>query len=325
MPPAVRRLTIPLVGACGVAIGSLMAPTFAAFSGTTENSGNTLNAAADWLAPSASASVVRKSGGGVPGFIKQGGTYYVYANVSDAGNPPSGTSTVTANVTTITSGHTAVTLSSGSWTVDSVSYNRRSAQLTADAVLVGGSKSFSLTMTDAASNSTTQSGFTVTVDNIIPAGSDVQTENVSGGENGRPELGDRVIYTFTERMEPESISAGWSGASTNVTVRIVENGQNDLVQIWNDANGVQLPLGEINTQGNYVTATATFGASGTRSTMVQSNAVITITLGTLNSGTTRSNNNDAQLWTPSSAATDLAGNNCDVSVVTELGILDPDF
>jgi hypothetical protein len=126
-------------------------------------------------------------------------------------------------------------------------------------------------------------------------------------------------------MEPESIVAGWSGASTNVTVRIVDNSVNDLVQIWNDVNGTQLPLGVINTQGNYVTSTATFGASVTRSTMVQNNGVITITLGTLNSGTTRTNNNDTQLWTPSSAATDLAGNNCDVSVVTELGILDPDF
>jgi hypothetical protein len=325
MPPGLRRLAIPLVGACGVAIGSLVAPTFAAFSGTTENSGNTLSAAADWVAPSASASVVRKGAGGVPGFIKQGGTYYVYANVSDAGNPASGTSTVVANVSTITSGQTAVTLSSGSWTVDALSYNFRSAQLTADAVLVDGSKSFSLTMTDAASNSATQSGFTVTVDNIVPAGSDVQTENVSGGENGRPEAGDKVIYTFTERMEPESILAGWTGASTSVTVRIVDNSTNDLVQIWNDVNGTQLPLGQINTQGNYVLATATFGASGTRSTMLQSNAVITITLGTLNSGTTRSNNLDTQLWTPSSAATDLAGNNCDVSVVTELGVLDPDF
>ncbi|HZA26891.1 MAG TPA: hypothetical protein VE915_04470 [Actinomycetota bacterium] len=60
------------------------------------------------------------------------------------------------------------------------------------------------------------------MDDIVPAGSGIQTENVSGGENGRPELGDKVIYTFTERIEPESIVAGWTGASTNVTVRIVD-------------------------------------------------------------------------------------------------------
>lgn len=326
MPPGLRRLTIPLVGACGVAIGSLVAPTFAAFSGTTENSGNSLTAAADWVAPSASASVIRKSGGGLPGFIKQGGMYYVYANISDAGNPASGTSTVTANVSTITSGQTAVALSTGSWTVDGASYNYRSAQHTADAVLVDGSKSFSLTMTDAASNTATQNGFTVTVDNIVPAGSDIQTVNVSGGTNGRAELGDKVIYTFTERIEPDSVLAGWDGNSTNVVLRFNNSGGNDLVQIWSASNLSQLPLGQINTQGDYISASITFGASGTPSTMVQSGSTITITLGTVSDASKlKTHGVDAQLWTPSSAATDLAGNNCDVSVVTELGLSDPDF
>lgn len=326
MPPGLRRLTIPLVGACGVAIGSLVAPTFAAFSGTTENSGNSLTAAADWVAPSASASVVRKGAGGVPGFIKQGGTYYVYANVSDAGNPASGTSTVVANVSNITSGQTAVTLSPGSWTVNGVSYNFRSALLTANAVLVDGSKSYTLTMTDGGGNSRTQTGFSVEVDNVVPAGSDVQTENVSGGTNGRAELGDKVIYTFTERIEPDSVLAGWDGSSTNVVLRFNNNSVNDLVQIWTASNSSQLPLGQINTQGDYISASITFGASGTPSTMVQSGSTITITLGTVSDASKlRTHGLDTQLWTPSSAATDLAGNNCDVSLVTEVGDLDPDF
>jgi hypothetical protein len=326
MPPGLKRLTIPLVGACGVAIGSLVAPTFAAFSGTTENSGNTLNAAADWVAPSASASVIRKSAGGLPGFIKQGGTYYVYANLSDAGNPASGISTATANVSTITSGQTAVLLSSGSWTVDGVSHNYRSAPLTADAVLVDGSKSYTLTMADTVGNSETQSGLSVVVDNIVPAGSDIQTENVSGGTNGRAELGDKVIYTFTERIEPDSVLASWEGSSTNVVLRFNNNGGNDLVQIWNSSNSSQLPLGQINTQGDYISGSITFGATGTHSTMVQSGSTIAITLGTVSDASKlRTHGLDTQLWTPSSGATDLAGNNCDISLVTELGDLDPDF
>ena len=69
--------------------------------------------------------------GGVGGFIKKGGTYYVYANVTDTGNPASGVSTVNANVSAITSGSTAATLTAGTFTVDGVSYNRRSASLTA--------------------------------------------------------------------------------------------------------------------------------------------------------------------------------------------------
>jgi hypothetical protein len=325
-----RRLRLPLVWACGVAVGSLVAPTFAAFSGTTQNDGSSVAAHPDWVAPSATASVIRKSAGGLPGFIKQGGTYYVYASVSDSGNPASGVSTVTANVSSITSGQTATALSIGSWTVDNVSYNYRSAQLTANAVLVGGSKTYALTMTDAGGNSQTQSGFSVVVDNIVPAGTDIQTENVSGGTQGRPELGDTVMYTFTERIEPDSLLGGWNGGSTNVVLRFLNGGgggaaANDLVQIWNAANTSQLPLGEIQTRGNYVSDDVTFGASGTPSTMVQIGSVVTITLGTASSTSVLTNGTDTQLWTPSSVATDLAGNNCDVSVVTELGVADPDF
>jgi hypothetical protein len=232
-------------------------------------------------------------------------------------------------VSSITSGQTAAALSSGSWTVDGVSYDYQSAQLTANAVLVDESKSYTVTMTDAAGNSRTQNGFSVVVDNVVPAGSDIQTENVSGGTQGRPELGDKVAYTFTERIEPGSILGGWNGSSTNVVLEFLNNGagvnNNDLVQIWNAANSSQLPLGQIETQGNYVSANVTFGASGTPSTMVQTGNVITITLGTASSTSVLTNGADTQLWTPSSVATDLAGNNCDVSIVTELGVLDPDF
>ncbi|HYH28224.1 MAG TPA: hypothetical protein VEA19_05565 [Actinomycetota bacterium] len=321
-----RAASYLAVWAMGALIGSLAVPTFAAFSSSASSSGNRYVTATDWTPPSVTSAVIAKSAGGVPGYIKQGGTYHVYALVSDTGNPASGTSSVTANVSNVTSGSASVAMSSGSFTIGGVTYNYRSAQLTADAGLTHGAKTFSITATDGASNSATVSGYSVSVDNVVPAGTDIQTQNTSGGTNGHAELGDRIVYTYTEQMEPVSILAGWSGSSTNVVVRINNNTINDVVQIWNSSNSTQLALGQINTQGNYVKGDVTFGASGTPSTITQSGATITITLGTVsNTSDINTNSLDTLLWTPSAASTDRAGNPCDVQTVTELGVLDPDF
>ena len=79
-------LSLAALGAAGV--------SFAAFGGTTANSGNSFAARSDWLAPSAGSSVIIRQNGGVAGYVKQSSSYYVYANVSDRGNPASGTTSV---------------------------------------------------------------------------------------------------------------------------------------------------------------------------------------------------------------------------------------
>ena len=113
----------------------------------------------------------------LPGFIRQGGTYYVYANVTDGGCAPSGIATVRANVSTVTTGSTAVALSAGAFTVGGVAYNYRSASLTANGTLTAGAKAYTITSTDNAANGQTQTGYSVTVDNTRPTGSNVQTAN----------------------------------------------------------------------------------------------------------------------------------------------------
>src|SRR2546423_3726779 len=92
---------------------------------------NTVASAADWLPPSVSTTVIAKQTGYLAGAIKPpGALYFVYANVADSGNPASGVSTVTVDVSTITAGQTAVALTSGSYTVNGVTYNYRSTGLT---------------------------------------------------------------------------------------------------------------------------------------------------------------------------------------------------
>ena len=79
----------------------------------------------DTTVPVVTASVIDKTAGDKPGFVKQGGTYFVYANANDTAGS-TGThvvSTVTADVSSITTGSTAVTLTTagGPFTVGGVS------------------------------------------------------------------------------------------------------------------------------------------------------------------------------------------------------------
>jgi hypothetical protein len=296
------------------------------FTATAPNSGNSITAAADFRAPNASVSAIGKTAGGVVGQIKKGGTYYVYANVSDSGKPASGVSSVTANVSSITSGSTAVALSTGSFSSGGVSYGYRSAALTAGTGLAAGSYSYSLTLTDKAGNSKTQAGFTVTVDNTAPTGTDLQTAN-GGATSGLAEAGDKITFTFSEPIEPNSIVSGWNSGSTNVVVRL-NNGvsANDTVTVYNATNATQLPLGSVNLGAtDYTSANLTFGATGTPSSMLMSGNSITITLGTQSAAATTASVTGTMSWTPSASATDAAGNAASTTAVTESGAADKDF
>ncbi|MEX2555755.1 MAG: hypothetical protein WEB06_08990 [Actinomycetota bacterium] len=302
---------------------------FAFFSDSSPVTGNTFSTKADWEAPTASESVVAKTVGYSAGYIKQGATYYVYANITDGGNPASGVSTATADVSTIDTGQTAVALASGSFSVEGVSYNRRSASLTANGTLSEGTYGYTVTMTDVEGNSKTQAGFSVVVDNTVPAASDIQTAN-GGSIVGRADIGDAITFTFSEPIDPNSILSGWDGLSTSVVVRLNDDGLlglgSDSVRIYNSSNAAQLPLGSVDLRrGDYTSSNRTFGATGTPSTMVMSGNSITITLGTQSGAATTAGGNGNMSWTPSATATDRAGNACSTSSKTETGTADKEF
>ncbi|HVO52780.1 MAG TPA: hypothetical protein VMT37_00050 [Solirubrobacterales bacterium] len=298
---------------------------FGAFLKSTANAGNTITAATDFVAPEVTASVISKSTGGVAGLIKKAGTYYVYANVEDAGNPSSGLKTVTANVTTITSGTTAASLSAGTYEVEGVEYNRRSAKLTAGSSLAAGSYSYSVTAKDVSGNSATESGFSVEVDNTVPAAADVQTTN-GGAIAGRPDIGDKITLTLTKEIEPETVLAGWTGPSTSVVVRVNNVEAADTVTIYNSTNKTLLPLGTISLgRTDYTTANITFGASGTASTMTMSGNQIMIVLGTQSAAGTTAASTGTMTWTPVATPTDFAGNAVSTTAKTESGSADKDF
>jgi hypothetical protein len=291
-------------------------------------SSNALATAAsfDTVAPTVSATVISKPGQYVAGFIRQAGTYQVYANATDGGAAPSGIATITADVSTITTGQTAAPLVAGSFTVQGVTYGYRSATLTARTPLTAGAKAYTLSSTDNAGNNRLQTGFAVTVDNTAPTAADIQTTN-GGTAVGRIEANDTVVYTFSEAIDPESILAGWTGAATNVVVRFTDGANNDTYAVWNAGNTVQLALGSVATKGNYVTGAVTAGATGTPSSMVldTTTKTITVRLGTVSGPVATDAANNKAVWSPSAGAFDDAGNAMSTTTASENGANDPDF
>jgi hypothetical protein len=317
------RLVALLVLACVVVVGaSTVRPTSSSWTDTTTNAGILITAAPDWEAPALGTAVVGKSTGGVAGYIHKGATYYVYANVTDGGNPASGTSAVTSSVSSITSGQSAVVLSAGSFTAQGVSYNRRSAILTAGATLAAGSYATTITSTDVATNAATVTGPAATVDNTPPTGSAIHMTNGSGVA-GRPDSGDLLTYTWSEQVDAYAMLASWSGAATAVRVVITDGlTTNDTVTIRTTA-GTTLPFGSADLNSNHVLTTSTFDA-----TMTQVGAAVTVTLGALVSGLPNTSTAIAAItWATgtTTGATDRAGNALTASTVTESGTADYEF
>jgi hypothetical protein len=292
--------------------------THGAFAGQTSEASNIITAMPDFRGPTVSSVVIGKSSGGATGAIKTGATYRVYANVTDVGTPPSGTSTVTANVAAITAGQTAAPLSAGSWPAGGVTYSHRSAVLTAGA-LANGAQSFTLTATDVAGNLTLANGG-VTIDSSAPAATGIAA---SGGTAGRPEAGDVLTLTANDALDSFSVLANWTGAATTVQVRFVNVGSGDRLEVWDSAGTTQLPFGTIGLgRKDYTTGTLSFNGS----TMTQSNGVISITLGTpiVGAVTTVGGTGDMS-WAPVATVTDRAGNAMSTTAFTEPAPSDTDF
>jgi hypothetical protein len=289
--------------------------------------GETTSASLTVNRPTVATAVIAKSAGGVSGAIKQGGTYFVYANVTGSGTPPAGVGSVTADVSAITTNQTAAALTSGTYTIDGQSYDYRSAQLTAKSSLSAGSHAFTVKLTDSAGTATTTS-YSVTVDNTAPRTSDIQTTNVSGGTAGKPEAGDTVIFTYTKAVDPTTVLSGWDGSSQPVIAEIVDGGTSgdDKFEVLNASTQAQLPLGTVDLgRKDYVSQTTTFGASGTSATMVLSGSAITVTLGTPSATAGTAAATGTLTWTPSTTVTDAAGNAVSSNTVTETGTADKDF
>ena len=296
-------LSLVALAACVLAV----AFSAASFTDSKQNS-QTVSAIADWTAPSAEASVIAGESG-TAGTIASGDKYYVYAKVSESGNPASGIASVKANVSAITSGGTAVSLTTGSYVVGGVSYNYRSAQLTAGSTLKAGTLAYTLALADAAGNSGEQS-FSVTIETAAPfAGADFATENGRRNTEGQPEEGDSLFYTFTNAPKPSSIVPKWAGSGTASVTVSIEDDASDVVLTVSGAT-----IGAVTIEGNYAANKKT--AVFTKSSLSISGSVVTIVLGANSSNSKKDTNPHAPTWAPVSSILDLFGHACSTATVT---------
>jgi hypothetical protein len=122
----------------------------------------------DTTGPTVSGVAIANTTTSAVGWLKKSGAYIIYANASD----PTGISSVKANVSTITSGQTALSLTacSTSCTVGGVTYGYKSASKTAGSALAEGVLGFSVTASDGLTNATVANG-SVHVDNTAPTAS----------------------------------------------------------------------------------------------------------------------------------------------------------
>jgi hypothetical protein len=208
--------------------------------------------------------------------------------------------------TVVTAATQAATAGAGSVTFSGLS----------TATLVDGTVTATAWVTANTGDSSPTASATLVRDIVAPGASDISGAN--GGTAGKLDTsGDSLTYTFSEPMAPASIRSGWSGSSVTVTATVVAG---DTITI----SGVGA-LGSVSTGGaGYVLSVPLVGntVSCPSSTMVMSGSTITVTLGgcgpftlinPLGSGSTTFS------WTPSSSATDRAGNPMSTTVRSEVG------
>jgi chitinase len=232
------------------------------------------------------------------------------------------TATDPAGVTSVTFQHKLST--AGTWTTSCTAdtISPYACSLSTTTLTSGQNYDFRTTSLDTLGHSSTSPTYTAKIDNTAPTGTSVQAVNGSGTA-GRIDAGDTLTFGYSEAMAPASILAGWDGSAVAVTVHVTNSSTTDLLSIYNGTDTTKLNLTgttDLQLKANRVTATAKFAA-----TMTMSGNTVVITFGSLTSGSTSTvATTTPMVWTPSASATDLAGNACATSTVTESGT-DADF
>jgi Bacterial Ig domain len=241
--------------------------------------------------------------------------------LTDPGSPIRNTASIAATATDpagVASVKLERKLSSGStWTtVCTVNASPYACPLTG---LADGTYDFRATATDALGHSSTATLAARTLDSTAPKGSDIQAINGTGSTAKKIDAGDVITFKLSEPLAPASILAGWTGTSTPVSVHVNDAGTLDTLNVYDAANTTKLNLGDVALKADRTSASVRLAA-----TMTMSGSTITLTLGASSGSLRTASGTTPMVWTPSTAATDLAGNAMSATAVTETGT-DADF
>ena len=139
--------------------------------------------------------------------------------------------------------------------------------------------------------------------------------------NGIPGTGDTITYTFSGQMDPTSILAGWSGASTAVEAcftRATSSASTAVAIATSSTCSTAVNLGSVNlgeASPHYITNGTTVGLTATMSmATVGSTSVVTVTFTSTSASFTANTSKTVWTWTPSASALDLAGNPVSITV-----------
>ncbi|HEU4840877.1 MAG TPA: Ig-like domain-containing protein, partial [Ilumatobacteraceae bacterium] len=179
--------------------------------------------------------------------------------------------------------------------------------------------------TDTLNHSSNSAPITLIIDNTGPVATDVQATN--GGTGGRIDSGDSMTFTWNEAVTPASIMTGWSGASQPIRVFVDNNvaGNNDGIFIYHPTANTRLNV--TSATGLRLNTTYVTGDVWLNGTMTMSGNSVTVTVGSLISGTSTGGvtGNATMQWNSSNATTDSLGNTGTGNTVNESGGGDRDF
>ena len=179
---------------------------------------------------------------------------------------------------------------------------------------------------DTLGHTSTSVSTTLIVDNTAPSATDVQAAN--GGTAGRIDAGDTITFTWSEPIAPASIMTGWGGGSQAVRVFLDNNvsGTSDALFIYNAAGTTRLNV--TSATGLRLNANYAGGDAWLNGTMMMAGNSVTVTVGSLISGSTPSSGVNTAVhmnWYSSTAVTDVAGNAATGNQDQESGTVDRDF
>ncbi len=196
----------------------------------TDNAGNTSTATNtfnyDTTAPTVSTEIVATTGTDPVGFVKASGGYIVYANVTDTGSGVNA-ATITANVSNVTSGDTAIALTACGGCGPSSAYSYESTTLTATGTDTNGNLTYSVSAKDNAGNTGSSSGANVQVDNTGPSVATVIAATTGTDPVGFVTQGGgyRVYANVTDLPSGVGASSGVNAATILADVHTVTTGE----------------------------------------------------------------------------------------------------
>ncbi|YCI74481.1 Ig-like domain-containing protein [Arthrobacter sp. R1-13] len=174
------------------------------------------------------------------------------------------------------------------------------------------------------------------VDNSPLRGINIQTANGSA-TTGKLETGDTMTFTYSQQVNPATVSPGWNGSPLAATLRLRDG---NLLNLGNNGDTVDIQrtgstvnLGSVNLNQNYAKSrkTAVFNATMTATTAIINgvpSTVITVSLGTVSSGATSLrtvSTASTMVWIPTAAVTNLTGTPSSTAPVNEPNPLDQEF